>query len=360
MQLLDRYLVRELLGLFLFGVCAFSIVFIGGGTMWRIAQYISKYGASGAVVMKLFVYSLPGVVVITFPMAMLLASLLCFGRLSSSHEITAMRAAGRSFYRLALPVLIAALAVSVLAVILKDNVVPVANAAYNHLVHSEVEGNSRPKGQEHLVIVDNSPGLTRLTYAQKFDEQEGSMSPVTVEEFEDDRLVRVQQAEQAIWQEGRWVMLTGIIHDLSENQDRTMEFKYQYMPVTASPSAIPLEQKQPEEMTVTELKQRIALLRLAKTATAVYEIELHQRLTIPLASLVFALIGVPLGVAPHRASSSAGLSISIAIIFIYYVVMTYTTAWAQGGYLPAFFAAWTPNIIGIGAGLFLIHRVGRR
>jgi len=359
MQILDRYLVRELVNPFLFGVCAFSVVFIGGGTMWRIAQYISKYGASGAVVIKLFVYSLPGIIVITFPMAMLLASLLCFGRLSGSGEITAMKAAGRSFYRLVLPVLIVALFVSLFAMVFKDKVVPAANAAYNYLVHYELERNSRPRGQEHIVMVDNSQGLTRVTYAQRFDEQAGSMYPVTIEEFEDNRLVRIEQADQAIWQEGRWVMHTGIIHDLSDNQDRTMRFEEQYMPLNAPPTALPLDQKQPDEMTVTELKQRIAVFRQAQEPTGKYEIELHQRLTIPLASLVFALIGAPLGVAPHRSSSSAGLSISIVIIFLYYVVMTYTTAWGQGGFVNAVLAAWIPNIAGLAAGMFLIRRAAR-
>ncbi|MDR3564356.1 MAG: LptF/LptG family permease [Negativicutes bacterium] len=359
MQILDRYLVRELVGSFLFGVCAFSVVFIAGGTLWRIAQYISKYGASGSVVLKLFVYSLPGVVVVTFPMAMLLASLLCFGRLSATGEITAMKASGRSFYRLVLPVLLAALAVSLFAVVFKDKVVPAANLAYNYLVHNEVEKNSRPSGQEHIVMVENSPGLTRLTYAQKFDEQAGSMYPVTIEEFEDERLVRVEQAEQAIWQEGRWVMNTGIIHDLSDNQDRTMRFERQYMPLREPPAVLPPESKQPEEMTVTELKQRVSILQLVGEATGKYEIELHQRLSIPVASLVFALIGAPLGMAPQRSASSAGLGISIMIIFLYYVVMTYATAWAQGGLLNAALAAWIPNIVGLSAGLLLIRRVAR-
>ena len=105
-RILDRYIFREVFLSFLFAICAFSAVFIGSGTLFRIAQYITDYGASLPSVIKIFVFSLPGVVMWTFPMSMLLASLLTFGRLSSSSEITAMKSCGVSFYRIAAPVIV--------------------------------------------------------------------------------------------------------------------------------------------------------------------------------------------------------------------------------------------------------------
>jgi len=96
MRILDLYILKELLGPFIFGVAAFSSIFIGGGTLFRIAQYVTQYGAGFDVVIKLFVYSLPEIVVLTFPMSMLLASLMSFGRLSSSSEIVAMKSGGLS------------------------------------------------------------------------------------------------------------------------------------------------------------------------------------------------------------------------------------------------------------------------
>ena len=79
---------------FLFGICAFSAVSIGSGTLFKIAKYITDYGASLSTVVKVFVFGLPNVIMWTFPMSMLLATLLTFGRLSSSSEITAMKSCG--------------------------------------------------------------------------------------------------------------------------------------------------------------------------------------------------------------------------------------------------------------------------
>ena len=108
MRILDRYILKELLGPFFFGICLFASILVGTGPLFRIAQYISQYGASLWTCVKLLVYSLPAIIALTFPMAMLLASLMAFGRLSSSSEIVAMKCGGLSFYRLATPVFLVA------------------------------------------------------------------------------------------------------------------------------------------------------------------------------------------------------------------------------------------------------------
>lgn len=105
MRILDKYILKETIMTFIFGICAFSAVFLGSGTLLRIAQYITQYGASFSAIVRLIIYSLPGIIVWTFPMSMLLAALLTFGRLSGNSEIIAMKACGVSFKRLVTPVI---------------------------------------------------------------------------------------------------------------------------------------------------------------------------------------------------------------------------------------------------------------
>lgn len=362
MRILDKYIIKELLGPFIFGICAFSSVFIGTSTLFRIAQYVTKYGASLLSVTKLFFYSLPSIIVLTFPMSMLLASLLAFGRLSGASEVTAMKSGGMSFYRLAAPVFVVAFFVSIFAVTFNEFVVPKANTAYNQVVRYEIEKNTAPKSQEHIVIKDVKEGmLERLTYARKYDEASGAMQAVTIQEFENGNVVRLENAEKAVWQNDRWIMHNGIIHDLSAEGklERTLKFDQQIMPLDKNPNTIANEQKKPEEMSIKELKQQIAILNREYVKSSIFEVELHQRISIPMASFVFSLIGTPLGLQPHRSSSSIGLGISIVIIFIYYTIMTITTALGQGGAVPAILAAWLPNIIGIIAGYFLVRKASQ-
>ena len=362
MRILDKYIIKELLGPFIFGIASFSSVFIGTGTMLRIAQFVTQYGAPLSSVVKLFIYSLPPIIVLTFPMSMLLAALLAFGRLSGSSEITAMRSGGISFYRLAMPVFIVALFVSIFAIFFNELVVPRSTIAYNTVVREEIQKNTILKSQEHIVIKDVKNGsLEHLTYARKFDESTSTMYAVAIQDFEGDRLMRVENAEKAVWQDNRWIMYNGTIHDLTAEGkiDRTMQFEQQVMPVVKAPNAISNEQKKAEEMTIKELKQHIKILEREYVKADNYKVELHQRLAIPMASFIFALIGTPLGLQPNRSSSSIGLGISIIIIFIYYTIMTVTTALGQGGAIPAALAAWIPNIAGIIVGFLLIRKASR-
>lgn len=360
MRRLDRYIINELMGPFIFGVCAFSSVFIGGGTMWRIAQYISKFGASPLIVAKLFFYSLPGVVVLTFPMSTLLATLLCYSRLSSSSELTAMRAAGLSFYRLTAPVFITAFFISAFAVVFNETVVPAATAAYNNLIRYEIEGNTKPKSQEHLVLLEKSgDGIGRLTYARRYDGDTAAMHQVTVQEFENNRPVRIETADKAIRQEGGLALESGAIQDITApDSARTMYFAQQYLPSENKGVAAPA-QKRSDEMTIRELKQAAAALPDGQRQKNIYLVELYQRAAIPAACMFFALIGAPLALSSPRASSANGLGYSVLIIFLYYIIMTTGTAMGQNGALPAAFAAWLPNIAALVPGLFLLRRASR-
>jgi lipopolysaccharide export system permease protein len=365
MRILDRYIIRELIGKFIFGIAVFSSLFIGTGTLFRLARYMTKYGASMFMLTKLFVYSLPGIVVLTFPMSMLLASLLSFGRLSGSSEITAMRSSGISFYRLAAPVFLVAFGVSIFAVAFNELIVPQANTAYNNLVYYEIEKNTAPKSQEHIIIKDIQQGnLQRLIYARRYDAVTDSMIGVVVQQFENDELVRVENAESANWYDNKWVLYDGMIHNYLSKGEKSSEmravpFKEQVLSLNKDPKTIILDQKKMKEMSIPELKQEISTLYSQYVSTSDYEVELHQRVSIPMASLVFAMIGAPLGLQPQRSSPSIGLGISIIIIFIYYAIMTLMVALGQAGTIPAILAAWVPNIVGIFVGVYLVRKESR-
>lgn len=362
MRILDKYIIKELMGPFLFGVASFTSIFIGTGTMFRIAQYVTQYGASMSSVVKLFIYSLPPIVVVTFPMSMLLAALLAFGRLSGSSEITAMRSGGISFFRLAAPVFVVALLVSIFSVGFSELVVPYANEAYNNTVQYEIMRKNDPKSQEHIIIKNISQGnLERLTYSRRYEEREKVMKNVSVQEFSEGRVVRIENAERAEWKDGRWIMYNGVMHDLNAEgkMERTLHFDQQILPMEKTPADIAKEQKKPEEMTIRELNTVIDVLHREYVNANLYEVELHQRFAIPLASLVFTMIGTPLGLQPNRSSSSIGLGISIIIIFVYYIIMTTSIALGQGGALPPMLSAWLPNLLMITVGSYLVYKASR-
>ncbi|MDU2556690.1 MAG: LptF/LptG family permease [Veillonella sp.] len=344
MRLLDKYILKAFVGPFLFGVFAFTSIFIGTGTLFRIAQYITEYGAPLVLVMKAFLLALPSIVILTFPMSVLLASLMTFSRLSSTSEIVVMRAGGLSFLRLAMPVYIIALIISIGAVAFNEFVVPRTNNMYQTIVREQIMKNASPQTQNHIVLKTmNGNDLGTLMYAKSYNAETKKLSMITVQQFgEGGKLQQVENADTAVWNGQYWVMQNGIIYDISagDGVERT-------------------DQRKPEELTIKELRHQIKAYKAAYTNANKLEMEMYQRFTIPLASFVFALVGAPLGLQKQRSSSSIGFGISILIIFIYYGVMTFAGALGKGGALPTVFAALIPDTLGIIAGLYLNWRVSK-
>ena len=363
MRLLDKYILKAFVGPFLFGVFAFTSIFVGTGTLFRIAQYITEYGAPLLLVMKAFFLAMPSIILLTFPMSVLLGSLMAFSRLSSTSEIVVMRAGGLSFLRLAMPVYILALVISIGAVAFNEFVVPRTNNMYQTIVREEIMKNATPQTQSHIVLKSmNGDNLSTLMYAKHYDSESKQLSMITVQQFNDKgELQQVENAENAEWNGQVWVMHNGIIYDVSagEGVERTMRFKEQVLPIKSSPSEVQQDRRKPEELTIKELRHQIKAYKAAYTNTSKLEMEMYQRFTIPLASFVFALVGAPLGLQKQRSSSSIGFGISILIIFIYYGVMTFAGALGKGGALPTWMAAMIPDVLGVVAGLYLNWRVSR-
>ena len=85
-------------------------------------------------------------------------------------------------------------------------------------------------------------------------------------------------------------------------------------------------------------------------------IELFDKLALPVTTIAFVLIGVPLAITPPRVRYNRGFLFSILIIFIYYLVRALSISFGEGGNLNPFFAAWLPNIVLASFGTYLYYR----
>jgi lipopolysaccharide export system permease protein len=182
------------------------------------------------------------------------------------------------------------------------------------------------------------------------------MTGITIEEFENGSIVRIQTAKEGFWENGTWRIANGNVFALNNEEGitSTARFKEQIIPIDMSPKQIAWEQKEPEEMTIAELREYVAMKEGRNESAAKQLCEMYMRISIPLASFFFAMIGAALGTQKQRTSSSIGLGISIIVIFIYYAVMTFTTGLGKGGAMPPLLACMLPNILCLGIGLKLL------
>ncbi|MBR6636427.1 MAG: LptF/LptG family permease, partial [Phascolarctobacterium sp.] len=267
------------------------------------------------------------------------------------------KAGGVSYYRIVAPVLIVGFLVSMFSLVWAEKVVPAAKAKCAEIVDYEIKNSTRPTGQaEHIVIKSFKGSTQRITYASKFDESKGKMTGITIEEFEKGEIVRIQTAKEGFWENGTWRMVNGNVFSLNDEEGvtSTAKFAEQIIPIDMSPKQIAWEQKEPEEMTIAELREYINLLESRGESAPKQWCEIYMRISIPLASFFFAMIGAALGTQKQRTSSSIGLGISIIVIFIYYAVMSFTTGLGKGGAMPPFLACMLPNILCLIIGVKLL------
>src|SRR3989338_1742132 len=111
MKILRSYIMNELLTAFALSLAVFTFVLVMGNIV-KLAEMVITKGVDLVYVVKLFGYLTPYLLSFSVPMSILTATLLCFGRLSSDNEITAMRASGVSLYKMSFPVIMIGLALS--------------------------------------------------------------------------------------------------------------------------------------------------------------------------------------------------------------------------------------------------------
>jgi lipopolysaccharide export system permease protein len=361
-KILDRYIFKELIEPFLFGLGAFTSILSASMILFELVRAVILKGMPFTVAMQVFVYRLPGIIIYIFPMATLLAALLAFSRLSSDSEIVAFRASGISLYRLMVAVLFFGLLVSFANLLFSEIVVPESNkAAKNLLLETAVE--RKPKLQRNVFVPEMEGGeLKRIFYA---DTLEGdTMKDVIVQEFSKGKLTQIVTAQKATWnkQKNQWIFQSGTIYLIAETGEykHLIKFKEQSVAIKYTPADFYVGDKKPEEMTINELRGFISLKEKMGVDVTDFKIQLNLKMSIPFASLVFALLGAPLGITRRRASSSIGLGLSILVIFMYYILTFISMAIGELKIIAPVLSAWLPNIITGGVGWYILSKAATK
>lgn len=362
MKALDRFILGELKGPFFFGLVAFTIILVAGGLLFQMADLIIQKGVSLGIVIRLFLYYMPRLVVFTIPMSCLLAALLGFGKLSANSELVALKSAGLSFQRIVRPVIVASFFVSVMALFINENVVPLSERAAANVMKYEVLKESAPLFTEKVFLKEESSGgISRIIYIDKIDNKTKDMNDILVEEFENGSLSRIVSAVNGKWVNGSWWIYDGAVYEIRKNKSVGLLFKFdkQALNLNMNPSEIAETSTNPDQMSIPQLYRAILLKEKMGDITRDLWMALQLRISVPWACLIFGILGAALGSRPQRSSSGVGLGFSVIIIFVYYVIMSFSRALGESGTLPPMVAAWNANIVFLIMGIWLCRRANR-
>lgn len=360
-KIIDRYIFKELFEPFFFGLGAFTAILSASMILFDLVRAVVLKGMPLIVALQLFAFKLPAIIIIIFPMATLLGAILAFSRLSHDSEVIAFRASGVSLYRLIVPVAALGLLVAFTNIAFSEIVVPEANkAAKNLVLVTAVQ--SQPKFQKNVFVPELEKGeLRRIFYAESI--QGGTMAGVIVQEFSGGKLVQLINAEQARWQaaKSQWLFKKGTVYLLEGGEYKHLiKFDEQLISIKYTPADFFTEERNPDDMTMAQMREYINLKQKMGTDTTSLTIQLYMKMAIPFASLVFALLGAPLGISPRRASGSVGLGLSIIVIFFYYIATFLSMSLGEMKLFTPLIAAWAPNVVTGGAAWYILKKASEK
>jgi lipopolysaccharide export system permease protein len=306
----------------------------------------------------MILYLMPSFLVFTIPMAFLLAVLLAFGRLSADNEITVMKAGGISLMQLMPPVLFCGLCATLLTLAASTVGVPWGNSAFRNLSLSVLKENVTATVREK-VFWDDIPGI--VMYTEHYDEEQHTLKGVIIHDGRDlTRPLTIFAADGVIGggpnrNDIRLVLTNGSIHSVGKEEEyRLVNFGEYIMTVAGSGQGTGVGRNE-LDMTVSELNRRIDSPATKASTRLKMKSELHSRFAFPFASLVFAVVAVPLGMQSRRSGKSAGFSTSIAVLLAYYVMQSFLRTLGDKGTIPPVLALWLPNMIILGLGWWLLR-----
>lgn len=364
MKIIHRYIFREIAAPFLLGLSVFTFVLLIARLL-KLTELVVNRGLPAAIILRLLSYILPAFLELTVPMAMLLAILVAFGRLSADSEIIALRSSGLSLYQLLPPVATVAVLTMLLTAVLSIYARPWGNrrlkAALYDIARTRASAGLKPE-----VFNDEFPGL--VIYTDHVDARSDRLQHVLIADERDPRQRNTIFAREGLMLSDRDAqtvtlrLLDGWMHTVDSRDKAEYQTDFGSYDVNLDLRQALAEERRrddPKEFTLGELRRAIAAKRAKGERCGPELVEYHRKFSIPAACLVFALVALPLGIQPARAVKSRAFSTSLALLFVYYIFLSTGQALAARNLLPAVVGLWLPNALFAGLGVRLFARALR-
>jgi len=385
---IDRYIGRQFVLTFVFAIMAFITIYLAVDLMEHLNIFLDRNVAT-SIVVQYYLYSLPDILHLVVPIGVLLASLFTIGRMDTTNELTAVRAAGRSMRRVTLPLFALAIVITGTMVYFDGWVVPVANKARYGIDRQYMGGGlaaSYISGQRNLYL-RVSPRVNLLM--DFFEPGRAEATLVTIERFDSaasivtGRITRASAAETSFAADSSrglriveridaqrmhydsvrkaWVLHNGIARNLSDpGRIVTEEFiERDAPPLPITPTELNLSQQKYQELTIEEMQDRIAQERMGGRDVDKILVDYYARFSFPFAAVIVVFFGVPFSPAQRKSGTAVQVAITALVSALYLVLTEVSKAFTYQGDLPPLVTAWLANALFLVVGLFNLYRIER-
>jgi len=361
MKILRKYIIKETAVMFLFSLAIFTFTLVVGNII-RLAELVINKGVDIRLVGRLFLYLIPFLLSYTIPMSILTSVLLVFGRLSSDNEIIAIRASGINICRLSFPLLLVGLLFSLFSVVLNNEIIPGMHFESRKII-KDIGVKTPAAYLEPGTFIKSFRGY--IIFIHEIDKNK--LKGVRIYQPQDDRSTRTIIAEKGefITLDNQNAVKLKLINGTSDEPNPKnptnfykLNFKTYYMTLNVDESIASsgYTEKKPKEMNFKEIKKEIHRLGRYHVDTPSLIAEFHRKISISFASMIFVLIGIPLGVFTRRGEKTIQFAIALGVIVVYYLLMAGSIALSLKGVASPAILMYMPNIIIGTAGIILLRR----
>ncbi len=370
-------ILRQVIAPFIGALATFSVIMLLD-RMFDLMDLLIRKGVPIGTVGLVILYTLPFILTFTTPMAVLVAILVAFGRMSQDYEVMAAKALGISSKRLAFGPFIGAVALTGFLFWANNYMVPEANHRLKGLL-MEI-GQKRPTAQIKKGLFTQIEDY--LVYTGDKDDRTGAIEDVKIQDIKGAEPKTIIAKKGRVFVSGDTVMVfaleDGEVHQVigrDRNIYRVMSFERYRMKIPLNPEMLQEERKfradkekllpqlatdlREQEKNLKKLGADPGASKSVKTRIAQIWVELHKRLALPVAGLIFVLLGVPIAVITRRGGYGTAFGISFFVFVLYYILLLSGEQLSTRGLLPHP-VIWVPNLLFICLAMWLLRKEERQ
>ena len=359
MKIIDRYLIKQFLLTIIFGLLAFTLIFVVIDMMENLDDFIDQ-NVQLTIILNYYLVFIPEIIKLITPVAVLFAALFTAGKAANLSEITAIKASGVSLFRFMLPFLITTIFVALLSIYFAGYVVPHANTVKVNLERKYLNRGFVFMGS-NIFFKDSPTKIVNIAY---FDNTQNQAHRVSIQEFDIANptvmISRVDANTMTYDSTTRnWVVEYGAKRFFSISKESASYFnQLTISDLNFHPEDLASKQQKPEEMNLDELKKLINSQMREGTDPKSTLIEYYSRFSFSMASIVVVLFGIPLAATKRRRGGLAvQIGINILVTFVYLVFMKISQAFGKNGALDPMLTAWFANLVFLIAALINLPRI---
>jgi len=359
MTILSRHIFKEFITLVAGILIGILIVYLCVEFLQK-ADKLIKYQATMSQIARYFLYSVPGMISMSLPMATLIASLLSLGNLSRYNEIIAMRAGGVSLAKIVAPLLVGGLLISGLGFFNNEVIMPAYSARASYIRKVEIE-----KSQQRVMFQQSKLWLrgpeNSIVNIQLVSPNRNEMLGLNIYKLNPDfSCGNASRPAASCGENGAWRLKNSNTFAQVADVVQSRPSDNEVFNIVENPDDLGMIVKNSAEMNFSEMWDYVKRLKLSGYKAATYEVDLHSKLAYPLASLLMVMISIPFGVHKVRTGGAGkGSHLRSRSLFFYWMLMSVGASLGRSGTLPPSVSAWFANILFAIASIIVLFRMQR-